>query len=1029
MKWFTTLVLGWGLAIVSLRADTVFLEAEDFPILSDGWKVTENAQIRAASRAGALNGASGDPKGTARSEEITWSGDGQPVRVWVRYGHHTSIRGPFRVRALARANDQELGAGDFDLKPQEGKKDWEFTWNHFDIEPGTIPFRIEVSKSNQRNCSGYVRNVDCILITDDLKAVPDHIPHGPQTWMRVTLGEIYSEPVHVHIFADHYRSPWYAHWTLSKAGAAPGYQPALTDRLTAGEQTPWCNITRMLHEDSGAILNITMRHTYMSKAERLQAVFELASEPDDKSIVKRIEEDSTSNGAVIVVPPHLSSDENRERIYLPRDIAKATGKIADAYEWPTIGKKPERFPFLVSTHMGGYGTPVDQSIVDREQKTLDYFGFTNRTMPYLHGKAWRMKERSYCRPDLELMKKVVTTEADEFRKDGHKIEDVIYCMLTDEPTGQPLSFMAKDAAYQEAFRDWLKERLGKSPQDLLVEGWGAVRTVTEAERDEFPALYYFSQRFRTRALGNFMTIQKELIEQANGREFPTVVNFSDGAIYQANFYAQGVDYFELLDDPNQNAIWGEDWSNGASSYQCAAFNVDLMRAAARDRNQLVGHYLIAYANRKPWDTKTKAAGETARGVRMWMNYFYGPSWGTHNGGPLWGENHNWYCKPEMWASQAEVVREIGAVEDLLLDPKLKPAPAEVAILYSTSSDIWTVGGNRAFGFNRMHNWMALAHAQVPVDLVAGRQVVKGQLDGRKVCYLSGPNLSRAAAEKLRDWVRAGGTLILSAGAAERDEFNRPLELLDDILPSDREELLTSQKYLNSGSYLPILKPQDIVTTESGQTLEVLSVLQRQKPRGEATVLAKFADGSPATVRGSAGKGAVVSHGFLPALDYIKQAVAARQKLVADAEAGKKPGLMQGDHPAPPVEQEKGKKPTEPAADPRIERSYNPWDFSAQTREFLLQPVRRAGIDPDLQCDVPLIDAILLQDDSSSAWLIPLANHTLERQEKVTFSLRVGTRQVKKMESVYHSDLAFEQRDGQVRFSLSLDASDYVTVRF
>ncbi len=383
----------------------------------------------------------------------------------------------------------------------------------------------------------------------------------------------------------------------------------------------------------------------------------------------------------------------------------------------------------------------------------------------------------------------------------------------------------------------------------------------------------------------------------------------------------------------------------------------------------------------------------------------------------------------MWKSQAEVVREIGAVEDLLLDPKLKPAPSEVAILYSTSSDIWTVSGNRAFGFNRMHTWMALAHAQVPVEMVAERQVVRGQLEGKKVCYLSGPNLTRAAAEKLRDWVKAGGTLILSASAAGRDEFNRPLDLLDDILPSDRNEIVTSQKFLNSGSYMYILKPQETVTTDSGQSLEVLSVSQQQKPRPEATVLATFSDDSPATVRRSAGKGAVISHGFLPALDYIKQAVVARKKLVADADALKKPELKQGDHPAPPVEQENGKKINKPAADPRIDRSYNPWDFSALTREFLLQPVRAARINPELQCDLPLVDATLLMGDSTSAWLIPLANQTLERQEKVGFSLRVEKRIVTKVESVYHGEVAFEQNDGVVKFSLPLDASDYVTVRF
>src|SRR5215217_7235563 len=117
----------------------------------------------------------------------------------------------------------------------------------------------------------------------------------------------------------------------------------------------------------------------------------------------------------------------------------------------------------------------------------------------------------------------------------------------------------------------------------------------------------------------------------------------------------------------------------------------------------------------------------------------------------------------MWKAQAELVREIGGAEDLLL-PAMPPA-AEVAILYSSATDVWTAKGNLAYGFDRMHTWLALAHAQVPVDIVSEGAVAAGGLAKYKVCYLSGPNLTRAAADKLAHWVRAGGTLWLTAGAA------------------------------------------------------------------------------------------------------------------------------------------------------------------------------------------------------------------------------------------------------------------------
>ena len=74
-----------------------------------------------------------------------------------------------------------------------------------------------------------------------------------------------------------------------------------------------------------------------------------------------------------------------------------------------------------------------------------------------------------------------------------------------------------------------------------------------------------------------MATQRRILNDAYGAEFPTLANFSDGAVYFANVYCLGIDYFELLDNAEQNAIWSEDWSSLASSYQCSTYNVELMR--------------------------------------------------------------------------------------------------------------------------------------------------------------------------------------------------------------------------------------------------------------------------------------------------------------------------------------------------------------------------------------------------------------------------------------------------------------------
>jgi hypothetical protein len=969
-----------SLFLTSAWAGTVFVEAETFTPSSNGWKIVTGPGSREASGLAFLSGAGGAP-GDVASATVNIKDAGHYF-IWVRYSSHPTYRGPFRLSAAA--SGRELGGGLFDAQ-FEGKsaRDKE-TWRSFeaDLPEGEVTLRL--SKYENKNCSGLARQVDCLLLTMDSKTAPNHLHYGAQTFVRVTLGDGYEKPTYIHIFADHFHAPWYQHYSLGRAGAVASVTAKKSDMLKSGESTPWCNITPMIYQDSGAMLHISARHAYTDYAERLRATFEFATAPDEKSIVRTLKLDNKPGTVAIFTPPNLLTTENRALLKTDREIAEATGKIADAHPWPTHGKPLERFPFFVTAAVDNKFTPRDAAVLAREQKTLRYFGFTPGHLRHIGG-AWLMKDKSYCNPDIEKMREKFQRAAAEFAKDGGRVRDIVFCELTDEPTGQPLDFAAKDPSYAVRFHAWLKA-MGKTPADLLVKDWDAVKIVTDEQREQFPALYYFSQRFRTRALGDFMATQRKLAEEAYGGTFPVLANFSDGAIYTGNFYAQGVDYFELLDAPDQNAIWGEDWANISSTYQCASYNVDLMRAAARARGQKIGHHLVAHSGRKPWDIKLKATSELARGVKIMNNFCYGPIWATHEGGPYW-RSHVWQGKPETWTANASIIREVGAVEDMLLNAM--PAPAKVAILYSSATDIWTVGDNNAYGFDRMHTWLALAHAQVPVDIVSEA----GVLDGYTVCYLSGPNLTRAAAEKLKAWIQRGGTLWMTAGAAARDEYNRPLHSLDDILPVERKDAAQLQSFQSSGRNLPLLAAKDEVSWNGG-TAEVLSVKQTLAPRAGAKVLATFKDGSPALVRG----GTVYCAGFLPALAYIKPALVARKEL--------------------------GEK--NPDAE-LLKRSANPWQYPAAVRTLLLSPVRSANVVPPIICNVPLVDAVYMTTDRGI--LIPLANYTLEPIQRLALTVTV-LRPITRAESAVHGPISFKQATPTtIELAVPLDNNDFVKLYF
>lgn len=283
-----------------------------------------------------------------------------------------------------------------------------------------------------------------------------------------------------------------------------------------------------------------------------------------------------------------------------------------------------------------------------------------------------------------------------------------------------------------------------------------------------------------------------------------------------------------------------------------------------------------------------------------------------------------------------------------------------------------------------------------------------------------------AAQQLSEWVASGGVLCLSAGAASRDEFNRPLDTFDSLLPADRDTLETLQSCLNSGSYVYVLQPQDRIVVDD-VTMEVLSVRQRQTPREHSDVLAKFGDGSAAIVRKNAANGTIYSAGFLPALDYIKHAVVARRQLAAEQTDNDEAVANQTTVPTPTLDVSDKQSDTKPGAGGRLDRSYNPWDFSTAVRELILQPVRAAGVDPPLTCSVPLVDAVLLQAEDGA--VIPIANYTLAPLDKVEFSLR-SLRAIARIETIHQAAIAFESTEnGIVRFSLPLDASEYISVYY
>lgn len=147
------------------------------------------------------------------------------------------------------------------------------------------------------------------------------------------------------------------------------------------------------------------------------ARFEFATQPDENHIVRTYNIDYEPGTLYLVIPENLSTPENLAKFKSDWEIAQETEKITDSFKWSEIGKKPEKYVFVsfFAVYENSDFSP-DKKVAEREWKTLDYFGFTNRIHNWIGGGIWFMKNNSYANLDIENMKKRVKLYADEFKK-------------------------------------------------------------------------------------------------------------------------------------------------------------------------------------------------------------------------------------------------------------------------------------------------------------------------------------------------------------------------------------------------------------------------------------------------------------------------------------------------------------------------------------------------------------------------------------------------------------------------------------
>ena len=292
MRAFVAVVLIAGCAAVWAQPeDLIVVQGEELASKTDAWVAREQSS-RYAPDSGVrhLYGATGGQGVAGAVIDVPAPGR---YSIWVRHTvGRDALRGPFRLRIMQ--GDRLLAEARFDEEPPEVNPEQihRYDWSRLEADLPAGDITLVLDKLEPLEASQWTRQVDCIALTTDLAYAPDVAHWQPKVWLRVPLGPTETPPIYIHCFADHFRAPWYKHFSLSKDGYEARVAPTegAATFLRAGEATPWCDITDAIHEDTGARLELrgAEKYSYEEWLPQLDATFDFATAPSDDAIIKSI---------------------------------------------------------------------------------------------------------------------------------------------------------------------------------------------------------------------------------------------------------------------------------------------------------------------------------------------------------------------------------------------------------------------------------------------------------------------------------------------------------------------------------------------------------------------------------------------------------------------------------------------------------------------------------------------------------------------------------------------------------------------
>ncbi len=811
----------------------------------------------------------------------------------------------FQIQGVQNENvvlDHSFDNGETSFRSTpEGEKKWgdgfaRWVWDKTEFDAQAGSFEIQLSKIRPVGVHGCGRNVDLLILTQNLSYEPTILDLYP-FFVRIRALPGQTRPVGIHVFGKRPYAPWYTpHANITKTGDKRGINTGLDksdELLTAGQESPWVNLAPLLGYGGANQVNLyAIRQYGVLESEAFFAV-DFSKTPSEAGLIRSVERTGSGDGLFFSVDLTDYS--------LITELDGSAADLARAQSVPeTPGRLPRQFPFFTGMKLSKERSTAQA--VDTENQALETIGIAGeRRWPASF--FFHLTDQPGClsQPNRDRIQNQMSESAQQFKSLYGDFSRAVSLNAMDEP-GFEFSHIESCAHCQAGFNDYLKS-LGVDNSDgkLILNNQPDAPSLQEKQS------YYYTRRYLNHIMTEMLRAGTEAAKET-WTNVPVTVNFATETL-SGNMAKRGLDWYEIFNSGALTFGWTEDWGGWSRTYQSNGYLVDAMRSACRQKGVPFGIYNVLSVG-TAWEIQAKGFMEIGHGCRAMSFFNYGPHYAISS-----DTNSQ---RSEIYEGIKRLTFAVGAVEDALGGPNQladglgNTARGDVAALHSITCDLWHATKDNPFGRERVALNLLLRHCNVASD-VLGEDELKSRLSQYNVLFAADSHVKRELVPILADWVRSGGVLYVSAGALERDEFDQPLGLLEQ-LGVKRPEFQLEQSPGRPEFEMPNLKELGRAETPTAPGLKIVCAKQ----------------GAPVQTR-EAGRGKLVLVGFFPGISYFSEA-----KKVADD-------------------------------------NYTVVDFLAPGREFMEQVLKNANVRSRITTDNYRVEANLLE--SPRADLLVLSNWT------------------------------------------------------